>query len=182
MSCFPPSSTVLSKENSERCLNMFLVSHSLDVRAKEIRSWLPRHPSVALVVASVYVEWTICRAIVGLSRRPNKEVRKDLSTKYGLSAYKDFWRNELGHLPDAKSLPQVVKDWNGVTVAFDARNLLVHGRSRYTPNMATPKVESLLAGVSDICAFCLRHGLDINERLPQRRQKQSRQQRKCISQ
>jgi hypothetical protein len=150
---------------------MFLVSHSLDIRASEIRSWLPKHPSIALVVSSVYFEWTMCRAIVGLSLRPNKEVRKDLERIYGLAFYKEFWRKELGHLSGAHTLPLVVKDWNGITTAFDARNVLVHGRNRYTPNMAAPKVESLLAGVSDVCDFSLKHGLDINKRLPQRRQK-----------
>lgn len=150
---------------------MFLVSHSLDLRAKEIRSWLPKHPSIALVVSSVYFEWTICRAIVGLSKRPNKEVRRDLERIFGLDKYKDFWRDELGHLPNAQTLPLVVKDWQGIKAAFDARNVLVHGRDRYTPKMAAPKAESLLGGVSDICAFCLKHGLDINKRLPQRRQK-----------
>lgn len=139
------------------------------MRAKEIRSWLPKHPSIALIVAAVYVEWTICRAIVGLSRRPNKEVRRDLARKSGLGAYKDFWREELRGLPKAQLLPQLVKDWQGVATAFDARNLLVHGRDRYTPNMATPKVESLLAAVSDICAYCLQHGVNVNQRLPQRR-------------
>jgi hypothetical protein len=150
---------------------MFLVSHSLELRAKEIRSWLPKQPSVALIVAAVYFEWAICRAIIGLSQRPNKEVRQSLKKVHGLDAYKDSWRGELGYLPDAHRLPQVVNNWHRLTLAFDARNLLVHGRDRYTPNMATPLVESLLAAVSDVCAYCVNHGVDINKRLPQRRQK-----------
>jgi hypothetical protein len=154
---------------------MFLVSHSLQVRAREIRSWLPKHPSVALVVAAVYFEWTLCRAIVGLSRRPNKEVRKDLEKTYGLGPYKDIWRRETGHLHQAKTLPQVVRDWQGVMTAFQARSVIVHGRDRYTRNMARPKIDSLLAGVSDVCAYCLSHGLNVNERLPQRRQKKGLQ-------
>jgi len=150
---------------------MFLVSHSLDVRAKEIRSWLPNHPSISLVVAAVYFEWATCRAIIGLSRCPNVEIREMLAETYGLGRYKDLWRDELGHLPDAQPLSKVVSDWSSVTDAFKARNLLVHGRDRYTQNMAAPKVESLLAAVSDICAYSLKHGLDINKRLPQRRRK-----------
>jgi hypothetical protein len=150
---------------------MFLVSHSLDVREREIRSWIPKHPSVALVIAAVYFEWTLCRAIVGLSKRLNKEVRQDLERIHGLAAYKDIWRSETAHLPDAKTLPQAVVDWHGVTTAFEARNVLVHGRDRYTQNMVRPRIDSILAGVRDICACCLNHGLDVNKRLPQRRQK-----------
>lgn len=150
---------------------MFLVSHSLDSRAKEIRSFLPKHPSIALVVAAVYFEWTICRAIVGLSRKPNKEIRKDLEKTYGLDRYKTLWRAEVKHLQGAQHLSRVVKDWAGIHDAFHARNVLVHGRERYTPNMARPLVESLLAGVLDICSYCLGQGLNINARLPQRRQK-----------
>lgn len=97
---------------------MFLVSHSLEVRAREIRSWLPKQPSVALVVAAVYFEWTVCRAIIGLSRRPNKEVRQTLGGCYGICAYKNLWREELGHLPDAHRLPQVVNDWHLLTPAI----------------------------------------------------------------
>jgi hypothetical protein len=150
---------------------MFLVSHSLETRAKEIRSWLPKNPSIALIVAAVYFEWAICRAVIGLSKRPNKELREKLRDYYSLPAYKDLWRDELEHLPDRKRLPQAVSNWHEVTVAFDARNRLVHGRDRYTPNMAKPLVESLLAAVADISAYCLFRGLDINKRLPQRRSK-----------
>jgi hypothetical protein len=150
---------------------MFLVSHSLDVREREIRSWIPKYPSVALIIAAVYFEWTLCRAIVGLSRRPNKEIRQAIEKIHGLAAYKDIWRNEMAYLPNAKALPQAVKDWHGITIAFEARNVLVHGRDRYTQNMARPKIDSIMAGISDVCAYCLSHGLNVNERLPQRRQK-----------
>ena len=122
---------------------MFLVSHSLDAREKEIRSWIPKHPSVALVVAAVYFEWTLCRAIVGLSKRPNKEVRQALEKIHGLAAYKDIWRSETAHLPDAKTLPQAVVDWHGITVAFEARNVLVHGRDRFTQSIVRPKIDTI---------------------------------------
>jgi hypothetical protein len=37
--------------------------------------------------------------------------------------------------------------------------------------MARPEVESLLDAVTDVCAYCRKHGVDINRRLPQRRQR-----------
>ena len=148
---------------------MFLVSDSLEWREKTIRSWLSKYPSIALLVAAVYFEWIICRAIIGLSRRPNRQVRDDLISVYGLKAYKDQWKTDTSHLENFLTLPQLIRDWHGVTKAFDARNLLVHGKDRYTRNMATPKVDLLLNGVHDIYAYCLKHGLDINKRLPVRK-------------
>jgi hypothetical protein len=152
---------------------MFLVSHSLNVRESEIRSWVSNHPSIALVVAAVYFEWTLCRAIVGLSQRPNLDVRKDLERCYGLDRYKDIWREETEHRLDAKTLPEVVKDWQGIKNAFHARNKLVHGRDRYTQKMVRPGIDAIFAGVRDLCAYCANGGLDINQRLPQRRRKKS---------
>lgn len=150
---------------------MFLVSRSLDLREREIRSWISKHPSVALVVAAVYFEWTLCRAIIALSKRSNLEVRKDLEQTFGLKKYKELWCKEIAHLSDAKPLPEVVNDWHGITKAFDARNILVHGKDRYTQNMVRPGIDAIFKGVRDICDYTLSHGLDINKRLPQRRQK-----------
>jgi hypothetical protein len=152
---------------------MFLVGDSMERRASELRSWLAKHPSVALLVAAAYFEWTVNRGILALSRRPNAEVRQTLRRTSGLKEYKDLWRDELAHLADAKRLPEVVADWRGVTDAFEGRNSLVHGRDRYTRNMATPGVESLLTAVSDIVKYCASHGVDINKRLPVRKRHRS---------
>lgn len=148
---------------------MFLVSHSLDARANQIRRWRGGNASVSVVVAAAYFEWTISRAIIGLSRRSNREVREGLAHVFGLEKYKDFWWVEVQHLTDSRRLPEVVKDWKAVTEAFDARNRLVHGRDRYTANMATPKVDALLAAISDIHEYCLAHGVDLGRRLRLRR-------------
>jgi hypothetical protein len=148
---------------------MFLVGHSPEIRARELRSWLNKYPSVALLVAAAYFEWSVCRAIIALSSKPNKEVRELLASVYGLERYKDLWRSELSHLPEAKRLPEVVADWRAVTDAFDARNRLVHGRTRYTRNMASPGVEALLGAVSDVFSYCLQHNVDLNQRLPVRK-------------
>lgn len=150
---------------------MFLVSQSLELRENEIRSWIPKHASMALVVAAVYFEWTLCRAIVGLSQRPNIEVRKDLEKTYGLAGYKDIWRRETAHWPEAKTLPQIAKNWHEITKAFEGRNKLVHGRDRYTQKMVRPGIDAILAGVRDLCAYSTRRGVDLNKRLPQRRRK-----------
>lgn len=151
---------------------MFLVSHSLDVRAKEIRGWLYGQPSIALLVAAAYFEWTVCRVILALSRRPNLDVRQDLVRVYGLEKYKAFWQAELEHLTGAQRLTELVTDWQAVTEAFYARNRLVHGRDRYTRKMAEPNVEALLTAISEMHDYALSQGVNINHRLPVRRRKQ----------
>jgi hypothetical protein len=143
------------------------------MRARELRNWLSKHPSVALLVAAAYFEWAVCRAVIALSGRPNVAVCESLRSVYGLDRYKAFWADERGHLASAKKLPEVVTNWHGVTIAFDARNRLVHGRDRYTRNMATPAVESLLAAVSDVSEYGLSHGVDINRKLPVRKRHKS---------
>lgn|ERR1035437_3152231 len=57
---------------------MFLIGDGPERHAKQIRSWLNSHPSVALVIAAVYFEWTLCRVIIGLSVdiKPNEPVGK----------------------------------------------------------------------------------------------------------
>ncbi|HVO63992.1 MAG TPA: hypothetical protein VMT53_23925 [Terriglobales bacterium] len=143
---------------------MFLVSHSLDYRAQTIRGFLQRHPSIALIVAAVYFEWTICRAIVALSSKPNSEVRKSLEQVYGLDYYRDLWWNELRNQVGVVRLPDIV-DWGGVRRAFSERNRLSHGRTRHTRNMAQPHVEALLAAVIDVNEYCRNRGIDLNKRL-----------------
>jgi hypothetical protein len=108
---------------------MFLVGDKPEVQANQIRNWLSDHPSVALLVAATYFEWTLCRVLIGLSTRPNMAVRRGLANVFGLPRYKDFWKSELGHLSKFRCLPEAVKDWKSVTDAFDARNRVVHGRT-----------------------------------------------------
>lgn len=150
---------------------MFLVSHSPEMRVNLIQRWLHDYPSMSLVISAVYFEWTVCRAIIALSRRPNIQVWQDLSKVFGLDRYEKFWRSELSHLAEFCNLPEVVGNWKGVKDAFEARNKLVHGRDRHTRKMATPLVEALLTAVEHIRVHCLRLGADINKSLPKRRRK-----------
>jgi hypothetical protein len=148
---------------------MFLVGDSPEMQASQIRNWLPEHASVALLVAAIYFEWTLCRALIALSARPNTQVRNDLARVYGLDRYKDFWRSELSHLSNPRRLPEVVTDWKSVTDAFNARDRLVHGRDRYTRKMASPHVNNLLKAVTEMREFALRQGVDVAKRLRVRR-------------
>jgi hypothetical protein len=153
---------------------MFLVHESHERRANQIRGWLSRAPSVALLVAAVYFEWTVSRALVALSNRANKDVRKALEKVYGLGGYDRFWHSELAHLPHPQPLSLVVRDWAAVKQAFGARNQLVHGKDRYTRNMARPEVDALLGATEDVMTHCRNHGVEINKRLRIRKTARSR--------
>ena len=96
-------------------------------------------------------------------------MREALAGTYGLDRYKDLWRSEQRNLPGAQTLPELVKDWNGVTNAFVERNRLVHGRDRHTRNMARPHVEVLLSAVADIYRYAQVHGVNLRERMPIRK-------------
>ena len=150
---------------------MFLASEDPKQREAKIQQYLHGDPSSAVLGAAGNFEWTVCRAILFLSTTPNREVRRRLASVYGLDRYKKFWREELS---SHRRLPRVVRNWSAVRDAFDARNRLVHGRDRYTRNMATPHVESLLIASANIRAYCEGFGTNFRGRLPvRRRAKQS---------
>jgi hypothetical protein len=148
---------------------MFLVGDTPEVQARKIKGWLATDASVSLLVAATYFEWALCRSLIALSLRPNASVRRDMARVFGLDRYKKFWLSEIQHLGNGCRLPEIVKNWKGITDAFEARNRLVHGRDRYTRKMALPHVEHLLQGALDLRTYCLTHGYDIFKRLPVRR-------------
>jgi len=150
---------------------MFLVGDGRDRIEQKIRHLFASEPSVGLVIAAVYFEWSICRALMCLSTSPNKELRSSIEKAHGLRAYKDIWAREV---MNGTQLPVLVKAWHTLTQAFDARNLLVHGRDRYTRNMAAPHLEVLLAAVANVWDYCARAGYDLSKRLPVRRKTRER--------
>lgn len=145
---------------------MFLARAQPAEHEAEISAYLGRAPSVGLLVAATYFEWTVCRAILLLSTAPNVVLRQRLEHVYGLERYKDFWSRELAERP---RLTEVVRDWQAVARAFAMRNRLVHGRDRCTRRMASPHVSALLRAAADVRAVCESSGIDFTARLPVRR-------------
>lgn len=144
---------------------MFLVSDGQSGIERRVRDWFLREPSVGLVVAAVYFEWTISRAIICLSKSPNVDLRKVIEKTYGLGSYEKLWAREVSSGP----LASVVRNWQGLKDAFNERNILVHGRDRRTSKMAAPHLEALLAGAADVWTYCTLAGYDLGARLPVRR-------------
>src|SRR5438874_1010162 len=127
---------------------MFQASAPKEERERQVRKYMASAPGVSLLLAAVDFEWTVCRALLFLSGSPNAELRARMRDYHSLDRYKEIWRSELVVGQRCEPLASVVRNWSSVRDAFAARNRLVHGRDRYTRNMAEPHVESLLKGVS----------------------------------
>jgi hypothetical protein len=148
---------------------MFLASDPKKHRESKVRSFLTTDPNISLLLAAVNFEWTVCRAVLFLSKRPNSELRVLMVKYYSLDSYKELWNLEIVAGRNFNPLAVVVRNWSSVRKAFEARNRLVHGRDRYTKNMATPHVNSLLQGASYVDDNCEFLGYPLFGRMPIRR-------------
>jgi hypothetical protein len=147
---------------------MFLAGDRVDQRETKIRQFLRSEPSLALILAAVNFEWTVSRAVLFLSTTGNTLLRKKMKDYYSIEKYKELWAGEVvprGHLP----LASLVRNWSSVREGFGARNVIVHGKGRYTEKMATPHVNALLTGVRFLETYCQDRGRPLNERMPVRK-------------
>jgi hypothetical protein len=147
---------------------MFLARDGFANREKYVRSFLRSEPSIALVLAAVNFEWTVSRAALFLSRRKNSDLRKIMRSYYAPERYKELWKQEV-QPTGIPPLPTIVQNWADVRRGFEARNVLVHGKDRYTTNMASPHVTQLLKGVEFIENYCANVGKPLHDRMPVRR-------------
>ena len=150
---------------------MFLATDTVEVRDRKVRQLLHSEPSLSLIVAAVNFEWTVCRAIMFLSPLPNTTLRAKMAEYYSLPGYKDLWREEVAKTRHTRTLPSLISNWSKVCAALVARNRLVHGRDRYTRNMASPHIDALLEGVNQIDIFCKDNECPLYARMPVRRRR-----------
>jgi hypothetical protein len=148
---------------------MFLASDRAHHRERKIRGFLAREPSIALVLAAVNFEWTVSRAVLFLSKTPNRVLREKMIKYHSPEKYKALWTDEVGGAAGSVSLPQVVRNWSKVIDGFRARNVLVHGKDRYTVKMATPHIEALLEGARYVDSHCEWLGKPLYARMPIRK-------------
>jgi hypothetical protein len=148
---------------------MFLANDSKEHRESKVRRFLTTEPGISLLLAAVNFEWTVCRAVLFLSKRPNSELRRLMTSYYSLDAYKELWRSEIVAGSNFNPLAVLVRNWSSVREAFNARNRLVHGRDRYTKNMATPHIEALLRATRYVDDYCSLLGSPLLGRMPTRR-------------
>jgi hypothetical protein len=148
---------------------MFLASDSKEHRESKVPRFLTTDPSISLLLAAVNFEWTVCRAVLFLSKRPNSELRLMMASYYSLDAYKELWKSEIVAGSNFNPLAVVVRNWSSLREAFKARNRLVHGRDRYTKNMAVPHIEALLHATASVDDYCSLLGHPLLGRMPTRR-------------
>lgn len=139
----------------------------------EEREWnLRRHaetdPCLALVLATVHVEWTIRRACIALGQEPNAIIRKRLKKASGFLKLSREWQN----IPGANPLEAILGDNNylQLTRVFDLRNRLVHGNGGASPTHANELVEVALLNASLVRQYAAQRGFDLHRTLPVRQQ------------
>jgi hypothetical protein len=108
-----------------------------------------------------------------LSRTPNVELREKVRKCHGLKSYERLWTEEVCGAIGGPSLVEIVKNWDALCKAFEARHILVHGRDRYTRKMVEPHIEALFESVRTIEAYCEGLGKPLNKRMPMRRKKKA---------
>lgn len=151
---------------------MFLVKDSSSSREERIQKFLSEDPSLSALLAVVHFEWTVRRAIIALGTSPNVVVRAKLRHCHGLDKYKTCWKEEV-YPRYAMRLTEVVEDWQGLGRAFSLRHRLVHGSTSCGADYATARVEWSIAATQNIRKFCAEQSIDLDVRLPVRRQSQT---------
>ena len=149
---------------------MFLVKDTSELREEKIKQFLNDDPALATLLSVIHFEWTVRRAIIALGDSPNVIVRQHLERCHGHQAYKELWKKEVV-LNHQKTLPDVIGDWEGLLKAFKLRHLLVHGVQSCGPDYAAERAEWAILAAKDIRIFCAGKNVDIDARLPVRRQK-----------
>jgi hypothetical protein len=149
--------------------DVFLAGDSATMRKLRVMEICHLNASAGLVCAAIDLEWTISRALMFLSTTPNAELRKTLAGCYSLDSYKELWARELAGRPGFHALPEVVRNWAHVKVAFRERGAVVHGKARQTRNMVKPHMEALFGAVEHLEAYCRECGVVLADRLPVRR-------------
>ena len=106
---------------------MFLVRDTIQARHTKIRSFLQNEPVISVLLAASDFEWTIRRAIIAMSKRPNKQIRDLLRKTHGLDNYKKIWNREVKPIC-GKGLPEVVPEWDRFkNTSFPLRDKIIHG-------------------------------------------------------
>jgi hypothetical protein len=147
---------------------MFLAQSPFATRERNIRSYLGSEPSIALVLAAVNFEWTVSRAVLFLSKTKNSDLRKKMRSYHSLEHYKKLWKEEA-QPNGTPSLVTIVQNWFEINKGFEARGVLVHGKDRFTANMARPHLTQLLKGAEFVENYCASVGKPLHERMPVRR-------------
>lgn len=147
---------------------MFLNGDSAEDREQRIRGHGETEPLLALVLATVHVEWTIRRACIALSGMPNAIIRRRLRKCSGLLKLNMEWI-DMTREPSLRSI-MGEELWLHLTRVFDLRNKLVHGERTASLPYARELLQVALLAAESVRDFASSRGVDLYNRLPVRRQ------------
>jgi hypothetical protein len=89
---------------------VFLATDSKPRRENKVRRYLDSDPGMALLLAAVNFEWTVCRAVLFLSKSPNSALRHRMGAYYSLDGYKKLWKLEVVRGGERKILVAIVRN------------------------------------------------------------------------
>jgi len=144
---------------------MFLVKDKSEEREERILEFLDNEYPIAVLLAVIHFEWTIRRAIISLSNKPNKIIREDLGRISGIDKYKEYWNKNISQCNGFQTLPELIPDWSLVIEATKLRNRLVHGVSSCPKKTAVLSVEAIIKASGVIRDFCIKNNIDLEKRL-----------------
>ncbi len=152
---------------------MFLVSDTIVLRQRKIRSFLKQGDlALAVILSAIDFEWSTRRAIKILASGSSKEVQAEFD-EYRPSnpqGYSRFWKNHVCKDVN-QSISEVVglSPWNDLLKAYEFRNKLVHGyQGTIHPNDATRTVDAYLNASNKIVAYVESLGCSVYKRLSNR--------------
>jgi hypothetical protein len=145
----------------------FLVSDSQASRHERIRSFLtPETAVIAVLLAAVDFEWTVRRVIEHQVSGEFQSTEKGQIS--GLKGYTQAWARAFKG-PQAKSLENVIGEWDRFKEAYQLRHDIIHGRKGSGGlSYLTPRVERLLAATAAVAVFGKGNGADAYKRLRKR--------------
>ena len=135
---------------------MFLVYDSHVERVKKIRSLIDFDIVIAVIVAAVYFEWTVRRAILALGASPTKYIRENYLKGATFKQYPQIWNKEVYPRLN-KRIGDVLSNFAfGDNPAFTLRNRIVHGELGSVKfDFGKEKVEEILTAIEELNNFAI---------------------------
>jgi hypothetical protein len=137
----------------------FLVKDKQKDRHKKIRSYLTDEDcSIAVLLATIDLEWTIRRSLYALSNASLAELREERIS--GLDRYARNWEKKLKmDFP----LKLEISSWEELKEAFELRNALTHGAQGSSGlKYCTKQVSRMLEASVALYEFGINHNPSVN--------------------
>lgn len=149
---------------------MFLASDTPADRKAMLDRFAAMDANVAVILGAAHLEWTLRRAIIILSIRPNRDLRNALAKAHGLQALGKVWAADVAARSPHPRLPALLSDWQGlIDAAWALRNRIVHGAGGASAAKATRQYQHLMVAAEELRSHVEKCGGNVYRRLPVRR-------------